>query len=137
LERPEVKPTSLVGLLLSGLIGTALLVPLWAALNFAFGTALDGPIGAAIMEPPCQRLARTNEPLERYVLGGGKGRYSSSVCHFASGPVRVDGKTEGLGFTGRELGYLALGFAGYAACFAGALMLAFFIVRLGRRWVRR
>lgn len=109
-----------------------LFVPLWAALNFAFGAALDGPIGGFVMEAPCQRLAGTHEPLSRYALGG-KGRYASSVCYFASGPVRVVGKTEGLGFAGRELAYLMLGFVGYAVCFVSALLLAVAVVRVGRR----
>ena len=113
-------------------MGCLLFVPSWAGLNFAFGTALDGPIGAFVMETPCQRLARTTEPLSRYTLGGGKSRVSSSVCHFASGPVRVDGATDGLGFTGRELAYLALGFVGYGACFAGAMALTVFLVRARR-----
>ena len=34
----------------------------------AFGG--DGPIGAFVMEAPCQRLARTTAPLSRYTLGG-------------------------------------------------------------------
>lgn len=88
------------------------------------------------METPCQRLVGTTEPLLRYKLGaGGKGRrLSSSVCHFASGPVGVDDRPiEGLGFRGREFVYLAIGFVGYAVCFAGALVLSFFLVRMGRR----
>lgn len=115
------------------LVGSVSFVPLWAGLNFAFGTLLDGPIGAFIMEPPCQRLARTTEPLQRYALGRGKGRASSSICYFASGPVRVDGRTDGLGFTGREFLYLVTGFAGYAVCFVGAGALAVSVVRGGRR----
>ncbi len=129
-------PSSLIGLALRCLAGTLLFVPLWAGLNFAFGTALDGPIGAFIMERPCQRLAGTTVPLRRYTLGQGKVRLSSSVCHFASGPIRMaDGRTDGLGFTGRELAYLIVGFAGYAVCFAGALLLAVFIVRMGGRFL--
>jgi hypothetical protein len=125
--------SSPVGLFLSWVAGCLLFVPLWAGLNFGFGTALDGAIGAFIMERPCQQLAGTNEPLVRYTLGGGKSRLSSSVCHFASGPIRVDGPTDGLGFTGRELAYLVVGFAGYAACFVGAMALAVLLVRAGRR----
>lgn len=124
--------STLVGIALSWLVGCLLFVPLWAVLNFGFGTALDGPIGARVMERPCQRLARTTEPLQRYVLSG-KGRWSSSVCHFASGPVRVEGGTEGLGFTGHELAYIVLGFAGYGLCFAGSLALTVLLVRAGRR----
>ena len=137
LEGAEVTRTAALGLLLSWLVGSLLFVPLWAGLNFAFGTALDGPIGVFVMEPPCQRLAGTTEPLSRYTLGrGNKMRASSSVCHFASGPLRVaDRPTEGLGFTGREFAYLMLGFAGYAVCFVGALALAFFLVHGGRRVV--
>ena len=124
----------LVGLVFACLVGSLLFVPLWAGMNFAFGTALDGPIGAFVMERPCQRLAGTTEPLTRYTLGHGKVRLSSSVCHFSSGPRRVaDGRTEELGFKGRELAYLALGFVGYAMCFAGALVLTVSIVRVGRR----
>ena len=136
LEVDESKPTSLlVGLVLSWLAGSLLFVPLWAGMNFAFGTTLDGPIGVFIMEPPCQRLAGTTEPLSRYTLGTGKVRLSSSVCHFASGPIRVDGRTDGLGFTGREFVYLVVGFVGYAVCLAGALVLATSMVRAGRRFV--
>ncbi len=136
LQDDEAKPTlALVGLLLSGLLGCLLFVPLWAGMNFAFGSALDGPIGAFVMEKPCQRLAGTNEPLTRYALSSGKGRNSASVCHFASGPIRVDGPTDGLGFTGREFVYLVIGFVGYAACFVGALALTIVIVRPVRRFV--
>ncbi len=121
---------------MSWVVGCLLFVPAWAGLNFAFGTALDGPIGAFVMEAPCQRLARTTEPLHHYKLSGGKSRVSSSVCYFASGPVRVDGPTDGLGFKGRELAYLLTGFAGYAACFFGALALTFWLVRTARRLFR-
>ena len=69
----EDRPNStLVGLVLSRLLGSLLFVPLWAGMNFAFGSALDGPIGAFIMETPCKRLAGTTEPLRRYTLGQGK-----------------------------------------------------------------
>lgn len=130
----DPQPTStLVGLVVSWVIGCLLFVPAWAGLNFAFGTALDGPLGAFVMETPCQRLANTTEPLHHYKLSGGKSRASSSVCHFASGPVRVDGPTDGLGFKWRELAYLVVGFVGYAACFAGALALTIGIVRTARR----
>lgn len=124
---------ALLGLVVSWIVGCVLFVPAWAGLNFAFGTALDGPIGALVMETPCQRLANTTEPLHHYKLSGGKSRVSSSVCHFASGPVRVDGPTDGLGFKGRELAYLVIGFVGYAGCFAGALALTFWLVRAARR----
>lgn len=129
------EPTStsaLLGLVASWVVGCLLFVPLWAGLNFGFGTALDGPIGAFVMETPCQRLAGTTEPLRRYTLSGGKSRVSTSVCHFASGPVRVDGATDGLGFTGRELAYLTIGFVGYAACFAAAIALSVWLVGAGR-----
>lgn len=129
----EKEKATLIGLALSWLVGSLLFVPLWAGLNFAFGTALDGPIGAFVMEAPCQGLADTTEPLVRYSLGSGKGRLSSSVCHFTSGSLRVDGRTDGLGFTGRELVYLTIGFVGYAVCFVGALLLALVIVRGGGR----
>ena len=136
LEGDEAKPTStLVGLVLSWLVGTLLFVPLWAGMNFAFGTALDGPIGAFVMEPPCQGLAGTTEPLSSYTLGTGRLRVSSSVCHFASGPISVTGPTDGLGFTGREFVYLMVGFVGYGVCLAGALVLTVFLVRAGRRVV--
>lgn len=128
-------PSATIGLVLSWLVGSLLFVPVWAGLNFVFGTALDGPIGAFVMEPPCQRLAGTHEPLQRYALSAGKGRLSSSVCHFASGPIRVEGRTDGLGFTGRELVYLVTGFVGYASCFAGAVVLTVSIVRGGRRLI--
>lgn len=128
-----IAKATLLGLASSWLLGSLLFVPLWAALNFAFGTALDGPIGAFVMEAPCQGLANTTEPLLRYSLGSGKGRLSSSVCHFASGSLRVDGRTDALGFTEREFVYLMIGFVGYAVCFVGALLLAIFIVRGGGR----
>jgi hypothetical protein len=128
-DQPKTTST-LLGLVVSWIVGCLLFVPLWAALNFAFGTALDGPIGAFVMETPCQRLAGTTEPLSRYTLGGGKVRVSSSVCHFASGPIRVaDRATDGLGFAWRELVYLVIGFVGYGASFAGALGLTIFLAR--------
>ncbi|WP_439815355.1 hypothetical protein [Zavarzinia sp. CC-PAN008] len=116
-----------------------LFVPAWAGANFLVGTALDGPVGAFLMEAPCQALAQRlggqAEPLERYNLGtAGRGSVSSSVCHFGSGFIRVaDGPTEGLGFEWRELAYLALGFVGYAACFVGALVIVVFTVNRGWR----
>jgi hypothetical protein len=137
LPSDEAKRTStLVGPLLSLFAGSLLFVPLWAVMNFAFGTALDGPIGAFVMERPCQQLASTTETLSSYALSSGKGRLSSSVCHFPSGPIRVDGATDGLGFTSREFVYLMLGFAGYAACFVGAMVLSMLIVRGGRRFFK-
>jgi len=134
LNGDEPQSTSaLLGLAARWLLGCVLFVPLWALMNYAFGAALDGPIGAFVMETPCQRLAGTTEPLRRYTLGGGRSRLSSSVCHFASGPRRVVGPTDGLGFTGRELAYLAAGFVGYGACLAAALVLTFMLARAGRR----
>lgn len=134
-EETRLPASTLVWLMLSWLVGVVLFVPLWAGLNFAFGTALDGPVGAFVMETPCQRLVGTTEPLLRYKLGtGGRARLSSSVCHFASESIRVDDHAiEGLGFRGREFVYLTIGFVGYAVCLAGALMLTFFLVRTGRR----
>ena len=131
-DEPKASAT-LLGLALSWILGCVSFVPLWAGLNFGFGSALDGPIGAFVMETPCQRLANTTEPLSRYKIGGGKSRVSSSVCHFASGPIRVDGPTDGLGFTGREFAYLVIGFAGYGACLVAAIVLSFQVVRGGRR----
>lgn len=137
-EGDQVSGLTLVGLLLSWVVGSLLFVPMWAGMNYAFGTALDGPIGAFVMETPCQRLVGTAEPLTRYSLGTGRARASSSVCHFASGPIRVDDRPiEGLGFRGREFVYLAIGFAGYAVCFGGALGLTVYLVRAGRRFVAR
>lgn len=138
-EGARTKGTStLLGLLLSWLVGSLLFVPSWAGMNYAFGTALDGSIGAFLMERPCQRLAGTTEPLSRYTLGTGKVRVSSSVCHFASGPIHVDDRpTDGLGFRGREFAYLLVGFVGYAACFAGALLLTVLLTMLLRRAARR
>ena len=78
--------SSPIGCLLSFVVASLLFVPLWAGVNFAFGTALDGPVGAFLMEAPCQRLAHTTEPLSRYTLGK---RKSSSVCHFASETIHV------------------------------------------------
>lgn len=116
-----------------------LFVPSWAGMNFAFGTALDGPVGVFLMETPCQRLAqrlgRPPEPLIRYQLGG---RRTPSVCHGASRSIRVgDSPTDGLGLSERELAYLAIGFVGYAACFVGAMVLAFFVVTTGWRIIGR
>lgn len=116
-----------------------LFVPLWAGMNFAFGTALDGPVGVFVMETPCQRLAQRMgsppEPLTRYALGG---RRTPSVCHGASRSIRVgDSPTDGLGFTEREFVYLAIGFVGYAVCFVGALALAFLVVTTGWRLIGR
>jgi hypothetical protein len=48
----------------------------------------------------------------------------------------VDGATDGLGFTGRELAYLGIGFVGYGLCLAGAMVVAVLIVRAGRRLLR-
>lgn len=137
-EGAGVSGWTLIGLLLSWVVGSLLFVPIWAGMNYAFGTALDGPIGAFVMETPCQRLVGTTEPLMRYTLGRGRARTSSSVCHFASGPIHVDNRPiEGLGFRGREFVYLAIGFAGYAVCFCGALVLTVYLVRGGRRLVAR
>jgi len=126
-----------VGLLLSLLLGGVLFIVLWAVLNFAFGTALDGPIGGFVMEPPCQRLADTTEPLAGYTLGrSGRGRSSPAVCNFASRSVIVDGPTNSLGFPGREFVFLLIGFAGYGVCLTCALVATVFLVRGGRRLVR-
>jgi len=116
-----------------------LFVPSWAGLNFAFGTTLDGPVGAFMMETPCQRLAQRMggppERLDRYDMGG---RRSPSVCRFASRSIRVgDGPTDGLGFSEREFAYLAIGFVGYVACLVGAMVLAFFVVTAGWRFIGR
>jgi hypothetical protein len=125
-------------------VGFVLFVPLWAGMNFAFGTALDGPIGVFVMETPCQRLAQRMggppEPLSRYNLGKGtKGtRSTSSVCRFASRSISVgNSPTDGLGFSEREFVYLAIGFVGYAACFVGALVLSIFVTRTGWRFMAR
>lgn len=120
---------TLLRLALGGTATCVLFVLFWAGTNYAFGTALDGPIGAAVMEPACQRLEGTTESLKRYSLGTGRVKPSSSVCHFASGPVRVDGPTAGLGFTEREFVYLLIGFLGYGICFVGAFGLAVASVR--------
>jgi hypothetical protein len=128
---------TLLGLLASIVLGGVLFVGLWAGMNFAFGSALDGPIGALVMEAPCQRLANSSEPLVRYALGKGRGPLSSSVCHFASGPLLVEGATESHGFEVRELAYLLIGFAGYAVCLVAALASAFLLVRGARRLGRR
>ena len=133
LEGDEVTSTSSqVGCVFGWLLGGLLFLPIWAVVNNAFGTALDGPIGAFVMESPCQRLARTTEPLSRYTLGK---RKSSSVCHFASGTIHVTGRTDGLGFTGREFVYIAIGLVGYAVCFVGAALLAVFLALKGWRFI--
>ncbi|MEQ1773598.1 MAG: hypothetical protein ABL891_07425 [Burkholderiales bacterium] len=121
------------------LIGGVLFILLWAGLNFGFGTLLDGPIGAFVMEPPCQRLARTNERLTGYSPGkaGGGGRATSpSVCYFGSRAVKVAGQTDGLGFTAREGLLIVGGLVGYMLCFITALVGAVYLVGLGRRLVR-
>jgi hypothetical protein len=126
----------LVRMLLGFLFGGVLFVLLWAVLNFSFGTLLDGPIGAFIMEPPCQRLARTSERLTGYAPGkaGGGGRaISPSVCYFGSRRVTVVGQTDGLGFTQREGLLIAGGLFGYLACFIAALVSAVYLVALCRR----
>lgn len=134
-------PSTPLGCLLSFVVASLLFPPLWAGVNFAFGTALDGPIGVFLMEPPCQRLAQTTEPLSRYSFGGGWKRTAPSVCHFPSGKVHVV-QRDGYGFTGREFVYLAIGLVGYLACFLGAFLLTLFLVvrvprflkaRLGRQ----
>ena len=126
----------LVRMLLGFFIGGVLFILLWAGLNFGFGTALDGPIGAFIMEPPCQRLARTNERLTGYSPGkaGGGGRaISPSVCYFGSRRITVTGQTDGLGFTQREGLLIAGGLVGYAVCFILAAVGAVYLVGLCRR----
>lgn len=133
LEGDEAKETfSPIGCLLSFVVAGLLFVPLWAGVNFAFGTALDGPVGAFLMEAPCQRLAHTSEPLSRYSFGGGWKRTAPSVCHFQSRTVHV---TQTDGFTGREFVYLMTGLVGYAVCFAGSLVLTVYLVRGGQRFV--
>ena len=133
LEGGEAKDiSSPIGCLLSFVVAGLLFVPLWAGVNFAFGTALDGPVGAFLMETPCQRLAHTTEPLSRYSFGGGWKRTAPSVCHFPSRTVHV---TQTDGFTGREFVYLMTGLVGYAVCFAGSLVLTIYLVRRGQRFV--
>ena len=135
LEGDEVTSTSSqVGCVFGWLLGGLLFLPIWAVVNNAFGTALDGPIGAFVMESPCQRLARTTEPLSRYTLGK---RKSSSVCHFASETIHVTGATDGLGFTGHEFVYIVIGLVGYAVCFVGAALLAVFLALTGSRLCSR
>jgi len=123
-----------LGCVLSYVVGSLLFPPMWAGVNVAFGTALDGPIGASLMESPCQRLAQTTEPLSRYSFGGGWKRTAPSVCHFPSGTVHVV-RRDGYGFTGREFVYLAIGLVGYFACFVGSFLLTIFLVRSGRRFL--
>ena len=144
MSHPKEGNESLVWGLVRAALMFLLFVPSWAGLNFAFGTALDGPVGVLLMETPCQRLAQRMggppERLDRYVLGQGtRGRRSTpSACHFASRSIRVgDSPTEGLGFTEREFAYLVVGFVGYAACLAGAAALAFFVVKAGWRLIGR
>jgi hypothetical protein len=121
------------------LVGSVLFILLWAGVNFGFGTLLDGPIGAFVMEQPCQRLAHTNERLTGYSPGkaGGGGRaISPSVCYFGSRRVIVAGQTDGLGFTQREGLLIVGGLVGYLLCFISALVGAVYLVGLGRRLVR-
>ena len=144
--QPDISPVAaqaeppgwliLVRMLLGFLIGGVLFILLWAGLNFGFGTMLDGPIGAFIMEPPCQRLARTSERLTGYSPGkaGGGGRANSpSVCYFGARRVIVAGQTDGLGFTQREGLLIAGGLVGYSLCFIIALVGAVYLVALCRR----
>ena len=132
-EKDEAKETSTpIGCLLSFVVASLLFVPLWAGVNFAFGTALDGPVGAFLMEAPCQRLAHTTEPLSRYAVKGGWKRTAPSVCQFPSRTVSV---TQTDGFTGREFVYLMMGLIGYFACFAGSLVFTIYLVRNGQRFV--
>lgn len=128
----------LLRMLLGMVIGGLLFVLLWAGLNFGFGTSLDGPIGALVMEQPCQRLARTSERLTGYTPGKASrnGRSSPSVCHFSSRSVTVVGQTDDIGFASRE-GLLILGgLVGYGVCFVLAILGAVFLVRSGRRLIR-
>lgn len=144
--QPDISPVAaqadppgwliLVRMLLGLLIGGVLFILLWASLNFGFGTMLDGPIGAFIMEPPCQRLAQTSERLTGYSPGtaGSGGRANSpSVCYFGSRRVMVAGQTDGLGFTQREGLLIAGGLLGYLLCFIAALVGAAYLVALCRR----
>jgi len=133
LEGDESKDTSTpLGCLLSFVVASLLFVPLWAGVNVAFGAALEGPIAVFLMEPPCQRLAHTSEPLSRYAVKGGWKRTAPSVCTFPSRTVAV---TQSEGFTGREFVYLMSGLVGYFACFAGALVFTIYLVRGGQRFV--
>lgn len=129
---------TLVKALLGLLIGGVLFVLLWAGLNFAFGTALDGPIGAFVMEQPCQRFANTRERLTGYSPGtASRGRRSTpSVCHFGSRPVSVVGLTDAMGFTSREGVLIAGGLVGYGVCFVVALLGAVYLVVRSWRLMR-
>ena len=121
-----------IGCLLSFVVASLLFVPLWAGVNVAFGTVLEGPIAVFLMEPPCQRLAQTTEPLSGYAVKGGWKRTAPSVCRFASRTVHV---TKSEGFAGREFVYLMTGLIGYFVCFAGALVLTIYSVLSGQRFV--
>lgn len=121
-----------LGCLLSFVVAGLLFVPLWAGVNVAFASVLEGPIAVFLMEPPCQRLAQTTEPLSGYAVKGGWKRTAPSVCHFASRTVHV---TKSDGFAGREFVYLMTGLVGYFVCFAGALVLTIYLVLTGQRFV--
>ena len=129
----------LVQTLLRLLIGGMLFVVLWAFLNYGFGTALDGPIAAIIMETPCQRLDRSSERVTGYRLGtAGKGRASTpSVCYFGPRRVVVAGQTDALGFQWRELELIVLGLVGYAVCFVSAAVCTVYLVRRGGQLLGR
>ena len=107
--------------------------------NYGFGTALDGPIAAFIMEKPCQRLAGTSERLTGYALGtGGKGRPSRpSVCHFGARRVVVGGRIDALGFQWREFQLIVLGLLGYALCFVSAGVGTVYLIVKGGRLIGR
>ena len=129
----------LVQAILRLLIGGMLFVVLWACLSYGFGTALDGPIAALIMETPCQRLDRTSERLTSYRLGtGGKGRASTpSVCYFGPRRVVVAGRIDDLGFQWRELELIVVGLVGYAACFVSAGVGTVYLILWGGRLIGR
>ncbi len=63
LEGDEATSTwTLVGLLASGVLGCGLFVVLWAGLNFGFGSALDGPIGAFVVADHWTHLSASRPP---------------------------------------------------------------------------
>jgi hypothetical protein len=129
----------LVQVILSLLIGGILFVALWASVNFGFGMALDGPIGAFLMEQPCQRLNGTAERLTGYTLGkGSKGtRSTPAVCHFGPRAVTVGGQTDALGFQQREFLLIVIGLVGYTVCFIGTGVGTCSLVLQGSRLIHR
>ena len=129
----------LVQTILRLVVGGMLFVVLWAFLNYGFGTALDGPVAAVIMETPCQQLDRTSERLTGYRLGTtGKGRSSTpSVCYFGPRRVVVGGRIDALGFQWRELELIVVGLVGYATCFVSAGVGAVYLILWGGRLIGR